>query len=257
MKILYAFLFVVLVFPALLLGQSTATDFNIKDCSGTDRHLFADLDAGKIIVMSMVHPCGSCVAPTKSAQTVANGFATSHPGRVQFYLVDDFGDNPCSSLLSWANQYSITGAVLISNSAVNQNQYGSPAMPKIVVVGGTDHKVWFVQDNGLTPANLGAAIGQALAATGLENQSTDFRMRLFPNPANQELELTWSQPNTGNVEYDLYNIHGSVVLHGQWNQIKAGRQEKSIQLESLQPGLYFITIRSGSLTSNLRFTIVR
>ena len=37
----------------------TATDFTANDCAGTSHHLFAELDAGKIIVAAFVMPCGS------------------------------------------------------------------------------------------------------------------------------------------------------------------------------------------------------
>lgn len=99
-------------------AQTTATDFTATDCSGNVHTLFSDLNSGKIVVMVWVMPCGSCISDAKAAYDAVQTFATSHPGKVLYYLADDFGDSNCATLTSWANSYGIGAAnrAIFSNS---------------------------------------------------------------------------------------------------------------------------------------------
>ena len=86
-----------------LFGQTTATDFSGNDCSGVSHHLFSELDAGQIIVVSFVMPCIGCVVPTQETQSVVEGFGASHPGKVAMYISDDDGGTSCAVLNTWRN----------------------------------------------------------------------------------------------------------------------------------------------------------
>ena len=66
--------------------SQTATNFNTADCSSVSHDLFSELDAGKIIVITWVMPCGSCIAPAATASTVVSGYSDPN---VLFYLCDD------------------------------------------------------------------------------------------------------------------------------------------------------------------------
>ena len=47
-------------------------------------------DAGKVVVIAWPMPCGSCIAPCLSAYTEVQNYTSSYPGRVLYYLVDDY-----------------------------------------------------------------------------------------------------------------------------------------------------------------------
>jgi hypothetical protein len=85
MKKLLLVLTAVLMFA--FIGQAqTAVDFNVNDCSGINHHLFAELDAGKIVVISFVMPCGGCIAPTQNAYSTVQGYVVPTRARLYFIL---------------------------------------------------------------------------------------------------------------------------------------------------------------------------
>jgi hypothetical protein len=43
--------------------SQTAADFTANDCNGTSHHLFAELNAGKVVVVAFVMPCTDCIGP--------------------------------------------------------------------------------------------------------------------------------------------------------------------------------------------------
>lgn len=258
MKTLRLLIAVGMLLPLAIMAQTTATDFTVNDCSGNSRHLFGMLDSGKVVVMSFVHPCSSCVGPTKNAQNVVNSFASSHAGRVIMFIVDDAGDNSCSSISSWCNQFGISGVPVITNTAVVQTQYGAAAMPKIVVVAGTDHKVYFKEDNGLNTTNLTSAINTALAASGVERVGESIRaLSLSPNPASRMLNVSYFQSGSQTVTGSIHSILGNEMWRGNLSNSNAGQQEKQINIDALPEGFYFLTIESGNQTVSRKFTIVR
>jgi len=223
-------------------AQSTATDFQVKDCAGINRHLFAELDAGKVIVLSMVHPCVSCVAPTKTAIDVVNTFANSHPARVLFYLTDDVGNTPCNSLNSWASTYGISGVTILSDPSITQADYGSSGMPKILVLGGSTHKVLLNQDNGINSNDLTAAIQSALLLSGLKNAQQPIAYHLYPNPATDKMLVDIELPVMTYVKYELIDVLGNVVYENEGSYFLQGKHEINISVKEMSRGIYFFKV---------------
>ena len=85
----------------VVFAQTTATDFTTDDCNGMSHQLFTDLDAGNVIVIGWVMPCGPCATYTLPAYDAVQSFAISHPGRVHFYMADDYANSTCSYLSGW------------------------------------------------------------------------------------------------------------------------------------------------------------
>ena len=252
----------VLLVSILSFGQTTATDFTATDCDGNSHTLFTELDAGKVVVISFVMPCGGCISPSLSAYNAVQSYATSNPGRVVFYLSDDVGTLSCSSLSSWASTNGLSGAnAIISNSALKQSDYGSGGMPKIVVLGGANHKIYFKQNSGLNTTNFNAAIAQALTAslTGISentNVTTDFQMSLFPNPVTSgKTKLSYTLTKNSSVNMDVYNTLGAIVKKINIEEQTAGKHESEVNFESLSNGIYFVKLRAGESSQIVKFTI--
>jgi hypothetical protein len=143
-----------------------AKNFNCNDCSAANHDLFTELNAGKVIVLCWVMPCSACEAPATAANNIVNNYATSHPGKVKFYLCDDYGNTSCSSLNSWATTLGLTNYTSFSNSAIKMSDYGSTGMPKIVVLsGGSSHVVYYNQNNSLSSTAFNNAIKNAIAGS--------------------------------------------------------------------------------------------
>ena len=151
-------------------GQATATDFTQNDCNGLSHNLFSELNANKVVVIAWVMPCEFCVDGTMAAWNAAQSFAVSNPGKVLFYLVDDFGDNTCADLSNWTVTNNVAGGSPISfnniGKPINMNDYGSGGMPKVVVVGGSSHYVYFNENFSATDNEVAITSAIAQGLTG-------------------------------------------------------------------------------------------
>ena len=128
-------------------SQTTATNFTTNDCNGVSHHLFDELDNGNVVVIAWVMPCTPCATYSLPAYSAVELFATSHPGQVHFYMADDYANTSCSSLSSWGDNYNMSNSTFFSSTDVNMNDYGVAGMPKVVVLGGLDHHVYFNEND--------------------------------------------------------------------------------------------------------------
>jgi hypothetical protein len=242
-----------------LIAQTTATNFNAPDCAGTNHNLFDELDAGKVIVISFVMPCGSCIGPSIAASNKVKTYSTSNPGRVLFYLSDDFANTSCSSLTSWANTNGMSGVPVFSNKAVSMDHYGTSGMPKVVVLAGKDHSILFNQDNTINATDLTAAIDKGLTLTpnGISTNSIfDFKLELFPNPViGNKINLNYSLEQSSDILLEVYNAIGSkeIVLVSEKEAV--GKHEHQLNLEKLSNGIYFIKLSTSSASQTLKLIV--
>jgi hypothetical protein len=140
--------------------REIATNYIGLDCSGVAYNFFDEMDANKIIVMAMVMPCASCITDPVAALSIVQGYASSHPGRVVMYVVDDYGDTDCSVIEGWSNAFGLSQTTKFSDPAIKMSDYGTAGMPKMVVMGGPNHYIYYNENE--TTVGLQAAINQAL-----------------------------------------------------------------------------------------------
>ncbi len=246
-------------FGTITFGQTTATDFTANDCSGASHTLFSELDAGKVIVMAFVMPCGSCAGPSLSAYNEAQSYNASYPGRVLFYLSDDLANTSCSTLNSWATTNGMGGVTSFSSTLVKMSDYGTSGMPKIIVLGGgTTHGVYYNANNSISVPALDAAIVAALSGAGVnDNNIGNFQMNLFPSPAKEKVSVEYTLVEASNVSYEIYNVLGEKVRTTEFEKQAVGKHEKQIELETLSNGVYFLKLIVGETTETKKFSISR
>lgn len=219
-------------------NAQTAADFTALDCNGVSHNLYTDLSAGKVIVVTWVMPCGACIGGAASAYNAVQSFATSNPGKVFNYLVDDAGSS-CSSLASWAMANGIdTGNIsYFGNSplTINEANYGGSGMPHVIVIG-PDKNILFNQKGGLAndQAAITAAIAAALAPVGLD-EKTLTTVALYPNPATNLLQIK----SATDIDYiTIKNMEGNTMssMHG--------AAIKQVSVANLTSGNYTIQLFS-------------
>lgn len=224
----------------------TATNFNTKDCQGRTHDLFAELDAGKVIVMAWVMPCLSCLSPSLTAYKIVESYQVNYPGRVLFYLADDDGGNTCSEISAWANKYKIYESAFsarFSDQSIRMLDYGTEGMPKIVVLAGSSHKVYFNANDELNATDLQNALNTALTATSiLENNSDIEEVNLYPNPATDKLYINLKSSNIGQLKFSLTDITGRIISSEFTENIVPGDNLITTNLTSYNPGLYLLKI---------------
>ncbi|MEI8279166.1 MAG: T9SS type A sorting domain-containing protein [Bacteroidota bacterium] len=250
-------LFLFFISSFFTVSAQTAVDFTANDCSGTSHHLFAELDAGKVIVVSFVEPCGSCIGPSLAAQSVVQGYAGSNPGRVLFYISDDIANTTCATLSSWASTNSMGGVPTFSDVSFRESDYGTISMPKIAVLAGTNHHVYFTQDNGLNTANLQTAINTAIAALSIVNMNpSSMEMTAYPNPAVKKLSLKYSLSETSDLTIEVYNCFGSKVYYEAKGAQLTGDHNLELDIDgNFNNGIYFLKLIAGISTATLRFIV--
>lgn len=238
----------------------TATNFNCNDCSSTNHDLFTELNSGKIVVIAWVMPCTSCISGALAGQSACQGFSVSHPNTVYFYCADDVANTSCSTLSSWCSTNGMSTATKFSNSAVNMSNYGTAGMPKVVVLGGTSHTVYYNQNDGaITQSGIQTAINTALAVNtlGVNENSVFASANVYPNPANNACSLSFNLSKDSKVNIEVQNQLGqkvSIVFNG---DLQKGENTLNINTSKLSSGNYFINFSDGETSKKAKLIIVR
>ena len=239
-------------------GQNTATDFSLTDCAGNTHSLFPELDAGKVIVISFIMPCASCIAPSASAYDVVANYAISDPGRVKYYLSDDNGTTPCATLTNWASQNGMPNATVISTTALKMSQYNGNGvgMPKIVVLGGPNHLVYYNENDGENSHDLGSAIDQALGASGIsESENALVNLNILPNPVKNNATISYTLNQSKVLSIEIFNILGEKIQTLDQEKQLAGKHSAQLDLENFSNGIYFIKLTASNTSQTVKFTV--
>ncbi len=234
----------------------TAVNFTATDCASTSHTLFTELDAGKVVVICWPMPCGACIGPAGTAENTVTGMANPN---VVFYLVDDVGNTTCATLNSWASTNSVAPTASFSNAGniIKMTDYGTAGMPKTVVLGGgACHGVFFNVNGTISASALTTAINNALApcSTGLNDIDQPVtELTLFPIPANDNAVLTYTLTANTEVTLEVFNVLGEKVMTALSGSLQnAGKHEISLNFESLENGVYFISLNKEVI----KFTVL-
>lgn len=232
---------------AISIAQTTATNWTAPDCDGLSHTLFSELDSGKIIVFAWVMPCGSCVAPSKTAYNAVQSFATSHPGKVRFYLADDLGDATCSTLSSWvtANSIGSTSNMKIFSNAgnvIDENDFGGTGMPHIIVMGGAAHTIHFNKKNSASNdlSGITAAINAAIGSTSVAGLERRVTFSVSPNPVINSLKVTSAEPISS---LQILRPDGALVKELKFAE---GVASPSVDCSALPGGTYLVRVTDNS-----------
>ena len=240
-------------------AQSTATNFTATDCASASHTLFTELNGGNVIVVCWVMPCGACITGASNSASAVQSFASSNPGQVKFYLVDDAGNTSCSTLSSWASTNSITADAKFGNSGnvIKMSDYGTSGMPKIVVLGGSSHTVYYNVNGSGSVSAISSAITTALnSMTGIaEPVSSVSSLNVFPNPASVSSSVSYSLETPSAVSVELYNMVGAKVKTIFSGNQTTGDYEMDIDCAKLQNGIYFVKLSAGKVEKTIMLSV--
>lgn len=227
-------------------AQTTATNFTCNDCAGNPHDLFTELDSGDVIVISFVMPCATCLPPTLTAYNIVQSYATSHPGRVKMYIADDYANTTCASLDNWATSNNMPNSTRFSNTAVDMLDYGAAGMPKIVVLGGLTHHVYYNTNGSGNATQLQEAIDSALAETGVRNDAMEVNpLSVYPVPASGNVTLNFSSVENGIAVIDIFSVDGKKATSAQQSNVTTGNNVIEVSTAELSAGTYMITVSIG------------
>jgi hypothetical protein len=252
-------IFVFIASISISFGQTNATDFDATDCDGNAHNLFSELDSGKIIVIAWVMPCGPCGTFSLPAYASVLSYSVNHPGKVLFYMADDYGNSSCQDLNAFATTYQMTESTIFIDPVIKMTDYGSNGMPKVVVLGGSEHKVYYNEKEGdITTQGVDAAIDEALGLSNRisENSNIQFQLNAFPNPANNLLNVSYELGQASELIFEVLNISGSNVMRTKNEGYKGtGIQTSEIDINGLSRGAYFLKATADFGLETIMFTV--
>lgn len=249
---------------SLSVSSQTATNFNCNDCASVNHDLFTELNAGKVVVICWVMPCGSCVGGALAAQAACQSFSTSNPGQVYYYCVDDVANTNCTTLSNWCSSNGVTNTTAkFSNSAINMTNYGTAGMPKVVVIGGgTSHTVYYNQNNNtVSQSGVQGAINNALSAITTdvkEIENSDFvSANIYPNPSNLSCSLSFNLVKESKVKIEIQNVLGQKISDAFSGDLKKGENTLTINTSELSNGNYFINISNDGTSKKIKMIVAK
>ncbi len=264
MKKIYISLLTCLLPAISSLAQTTATDFTATDCSSVSHNLFTELNAGKVVVLVWVDPCAACISDGIASYNAVQSFAASNPGKVLFWFSDDIGNTPCSSLSSWASTNSIGPANMTTfgnvGVPIDEANYGGTGMPHVVVMGGSNHHIYYNQRNGSNDGvAISNAITQALASTGVGTVTNKKSgLELYPNPCNGTININYTNTTYAPVRVGIYNPGGNLVQDIVITNQQPGTNTIQITPDPiLADGVYYIKISTQQETQTAKLIIAK
>jgi Secretion system C-terminal sorting domain len=255
-----------LLFTGIMLcftsSAQTATDVSITDCHGVTHDLFNDLDAGKIIVIGWTMPCSACAVPLLDVHNAVLNYAISDPGVVEYWMNDDYANTACNTVEGWGTSNGISNAFFFSTATLNMLDYGSTGMPKVIVVGCANHHVYYNVNDFPTGAGVTVAVDQALADIAGscllevdELVDSKFNLTCFPNPANDELNMTYVIESKETISLQLIDLNGSILKEAVVKNSNNDLNSYTMDVSDLSEGMYVLKMIGGENSEVIRIQV--
>jgi thiol-disulfide isomerase/thioredoxin len=241
-------------------AQTTALDFNTEDCAGNPTSLYADLDAGKAVVLFYFMPsCGSCPPPAQKIQAMANNINAAHPGMVKAYAFPFNNTTNCAYTQTWVTSNSLSLYTPMDSGATAVAHYGGFGMPTVVLVGGNDHRVLFSTLSFSTSDTtiMRDSILSLLGATGIEQLPDPINnLNIYPNPASGKVNISLNLIAQSDLVIDVVDVMGKQVALVSKEKNAKGAVVKTFFTSALANGIYTVRITANGKTVNRKLNVV-
>lgn len=97
----------------------------------------------------------------------------------------------------------------------------------------------------------------SLTGTETESGSMFDGVNLFPNPANGLTCISWKQASEADLRITVFDIAGREVKELFADRYSSGLHRESFNTSQLQPGIYFVSIRSAGASALTQKLVVR
>ncbi len=229
---------------------TTALDFTMNDCSGNMHHLYADLDAGKVVILEyFMVSCSPCIVAGDALEPMINKLKTTCSDKIKFYQFGFTNSYNCTQINNWVSTHGYS-SVPMDSGAYQVAYYEGMGMPSIVVAAGSTHKLMYlcnantasfaVSDTAIIADSI-RAFFNCTNSTGIINNSTGINhMDIYPNPVANKLSISLFAPGEGILKLQLFDLNGQKVASLTNELINGGQWTKTFELPFIPPGFYFI-----------------
>jgi Secretion system C-terminal sorting domain len=221
--------------------------------------LFADLDAGKAVILHFFMPnCGSCPPPAQKIQTMANHINAMYPGMVKGYAFPYQNSTTCSYVTSWVSSNGLSTIYApMDSGAAHVAHYGGFGMPTVVVLGGLDHRVLFstlsfsTSDTTLMRDEILALLNSS-GITDLSGVVNTFSV--YPNPAIDNVIINIELKEASNVQIDITDITGKQVASITEEKL-SGIVKKEFNTALLPNGNYLVRMQVNGKSATRKLKV--
>jgi len=161
--------------------------------------------------------------------------------------------------------YSTTDITVSSPVWTDENLNGMPHLPVFKLTQGLFPNSW---DNEISNQGViyAGTHGRGVFRTetlrgplGINNPSSgnikSVSIKVFPNPTNDKINISFKLDKSGDIENKIYDIHGRLLFSEIKTNCSAGSQNYSLGLNKLQSGTYILKIISGSKSMSAKFIV--
>lgn len=250
-----------LVFCLLVNAQQTAQDWTNTDCiSGNTYNLFNLLDSNKVVVMEFEMGCYSCAAASVILEERKQAYDTAHPGKVEFFVMDYWPGNTCTTVSKFINDSSFTMPGF-ANCGPDKDYYTlSMPMPMVVIAAGSNHSVYYkkLYFDSTDTQDLTNAIDLALSdiASGINNPNAEgFSVSVAAGPAmaGVYLNVSLSGGDQSMLDLEVYDMLGNKVGEQKTELTGTDFAQIKLDLPEVMTGIYFVRYNCGAYSGTLRF----
>lgn len=250
-----------LAFASSSAAQTTAMDFNRKDCKGNTHHLFKDLDSGKVVILEFfMQSCSPCITAGNKLENMKAKLLAQYPGRIKAYAIGFNNTYSCASNSNWVSTNGFT-SIPMDSGAAQVAYYGGMGMPTIVILGGgTEHKVLgspYIGFSTSDTAQMVADIKQSFKTLSVEPIALNIKsLKLYPNPVGSELNLSFDLAEDATLKVEIIDVTGKAIELLVNEEVRKGAVSYKINTSQLLPGLYFIQLSANGSIQQAKFTVI-
>jgi thiol-disulfide isomerase/thioredoxin len=207
-------------------SAQTTTNVNIDDIDGVNQDLFAELDAGNIVVLKFFTDwCGICNSTAIEVVAIYNAYQTNGDP-VVFWALDRDPNETNVDATNYRNDNAIPFPVIGEASTVAV-QFGVLYQPEYYIVRPDRSYV-----KRINYSSMQTAVDEALAsiATGIEDVVGGYAFEVAGN------SITWSAPSAEKARLQIADASGRTVV----NRTIAGDEKATFN--NLNAGVYIYTL---------------
>ena len=95
------------------------------------------------------------------------------------------------------------------------------------------------------------------STTGIKENSANFKLNVYPNPANSTVNIQYTVENKKNVKIKMVDALGKIVYSESVNPAGSDQQTSIINVTNLPAGIYFVQFTSGNVTEIKKISVLK
>jgi len=248
MKNICTFVLFTFLFSSYQVNAQIVPDFTVTTITGETFNLYDKLDEGKYVLLDFYFvTCGPCIEMVPAINTIFETYGCNNSDEIYFMSID-FGDTD-AQVIQFKEDYS---SLLPSASGL---QGGGDEVVEAYNVLYAPYLILISPDKEIVDSNISGTIEDMTASFDNESISADpsacnivsstteiftENLKVYPNPASQELTLTWADTEIESVE--IHSIFGRKI---EAIGVKGAEGKANIHINNLPTGSYILTTHTA------------